>query len=216
MTVSRLSLVAGLLLAALPLASAQSPAQREENGPYLGLLFGPSAQGVQVLHVLPDSPARADLRVNDVIVSYDGQALRGCEHLVQLLQKGKVGHHVTLIVRRDGRDSPIDVTIGSGPVIRLAQAKTDGGAAIDAGSAKPPLPPALRLSATPLPDGQLRVTVEYLPEGAKAPVKNVYCGRPAEIETEVQKLPMPQRNLIQAALRRLLPQDGAPANAPQR
>src|SRR5262249_13686994 len=124
MTVSRFLLAAGLLLAGLPPAVAQeATAPRDDRGPYLGLLFGPAREGdkilegVQVLYVLADSPAKADVHVNDILLAYDGQPLRDCEHLVQLLQKDRPNRTVTLLVRHDGRDSRVEVKIGLGPVI---------------------------------------------------------------------------------------------------
>jgi hypothetical protein len=218
MTVSRLLLAASLLLAALPPAPAQGPARGDDQGPYLGLLFGPAAEGVQVLYVLPDSPAKADVHVNDVLLAYDGQQLRGCEHLVQLLQQDRPKRKVGLLVRRDGKDSRVEVTLASGPVIRLAQAKSDGGTANDAGTARP-AQPTVRLSAVPLGDGQLRVTIEYTPDGATAPVKVTCCGPPSRIESEVRteagKMPERDRSVVLAALRRLLPAD-APKNTSRR
>jgi S1-C subfamily serine protease len=62
--------------------------------------------GVLVLHVEPDSPARAaDLREGDIIVALDGESVAGVDDLHRLLTEGRIGvpTPVTVIRRAEKR-----------------------------------------------------------------------------------------------------------------
>jgi S1-C subfamily serine protease len=76
---------------------------------YLGVrMYG---AGV-VLGVGAGSPAElAGLRVNDVILSYDGQKIRDTTQLINLVQRTKIGRKVPLQVWRDGKEIPMEATI---------------------------------------------------------------------------------------------------------
>src|SRR5579884_500198 len=95
-----------LVLLALPRGWAQ-PVERvpseEEKGTYLGVLISPvpevlydqmpelpRGQGVVVSHVLPDSPAaQAGLLRHDILLRYNDDAIRDCEHFARLIRAGR-------------------------------------------------------------------------------------------------------------------------------
>src|SRR4051794_5529004 len=169
---------AWLALAALALpAGAGGPApSQEEKGTYLGVLFAPvpealydqlpqlpRQQGVLVTHVLPDSPASAaGLRRHDVLLQYDGERIRDCEHFARLIQADRPERKVKLGLLRGGREVSVEATLVLGPVLRIAAASGAGaprGAAVPRAVNKPGGPPPVSVAATPLENGRLKVSV---------------------------------------------------------
>jgi len=65
--------------------------------------------GVQVTEVVPDTPAHGmGMAKGDVIVRLDERAIRGLPDLVAALGDKRFGEVVTVVVRRDGREAPLD------------------------------------------------------------------------------------------------------------
>ncbi len=189
---------------AAPLRAADPPAAAPSaQGTYLGILFlpSPSGTGVTVYHVLPESPAaHAGLRRDDVLLRYDDQTIRDCEHLVDLIRKDAPYRKVMLTLRRDGKELPVAVTLTLGPTLRYAQ----GGQAeplANTGVAKPNGPAPVSVSAEPLGQGKMRVTVEYYDE--KEGRWRTLTGDLDRVETTCQVLPPRERELVGVALRRL-------------
>jgi len=104
------------------------------NGGYLGVYLGdvseerakelklPEVRGAIVGQVLEGSPAaKAGLRADDVIVSYNNERVESAAQLHRLLIETPPGRSVTLGVRRDGALQNIQVTLGerSGPGLSL-------------------------------------------------------------------------------------------------
>jgi hypothetical protein len=187
-------------------APATTEQTTEEKGTYLGALFGPCNRGVLVTHVLPDSPAaQADLRRDDVLLQYGDEKIRDCEHFARLIQADKPNHKVKLQVLRDGKESTVEVTLGLGPILKIAQnakntaRETEG----PKGVAKPNGPASVSVSAVPLAADKMRVTVEYYQEGTGR-LHTVTCeGGKEEIDAEIGKLPERERNLARVALQRI-------------
>ncbi len=228
-----------LLLLPVPAAWSQSPADaEEEKGTYLGVLISPvpevlydqlselpSGQGVVVTHVLPESPAaEAGLRRHDILLKYNGDPIRDGEHFARLIRADQPNHKVKLELLRSGRKQTIEVTLALGPVLRIAQ--TNRGATYAAaqevprGTAKAGAPPSVSVSATPLDGGKMKLTIEYYQESTGRP-RTVTCeGTPAEIDSEVAKLPGRVQNLANVALRRMrhldLQKAAVPAPADER
>ena len=69
--------------------------------------------GTRVTRVEPSSPAeQADLRVNDVILEFNGVRIEQDVHLVNLVKLSEVGRTVELVVLRDGKLIRINARIG--------------------------------------------------------------------------------------------------------
>jgi len=72
-----------------------------------------SSQGVVVQEVDPDGPAQqAGIRVDDVILAYQEEPVRGPAHLAELVGQSPVRASVRLAVWREGRTMTITATLG--------------------------------------------------------------------------------------------------------
>src|SRR5881409_4298676 len=70
-------------------------------------------RGVLVRDVMPGEPAeRGGMRVNDVIVEFDGAALEGPRDLQRAVSTTPVGKKVRVTLLRDGRETAVEVTVG--------------------------------------------------------------------------------------------------------
>jgi hypothetical protein len=215
MTRIAMALLVGLILAGS--VPAQSPSRPDDQGTFLGVLFSPVPealydqlpqvprhQGVLVTHVLHDSPAaRADLRRHDILLRYDQEKIRDCEHLARLIQADRPNHKVKLALVRAGRPATLEATLCLGPALKIAPAARTGPGApspVARGVAKPGGLPSVSVAATPLGDGRMRVTIEYYQEGTGR-LRTIACeGRTAEIDREVRSLPRRERKLAEVAL----------------
>lgn len=71
-------------------------------------------RGVEVKSVDADSPAaKAGVKVNDVILDYNGQRVEGDEQFVRLVRETPVGRQVKLLISRNGATQTLTATIGS-------------------------------------------------------------------------------------------------------
>jgi hypothetical protein len=208
-----LLLVGGIIRAQVPSAPG------EPQGTFLGILFGPvpealydqvptlpRRQGVLVTHVLPDSPAdQAHLRRHDIVLEYAGQKVRDCEHLTRLIQNDMPEHRIRMLFLRAGKEATTDVTLGRGPALKLAPAQRAQTAneAVPRSVAKGNGPVPVSVSATPLENDRMRVTVEYYQENTGR-LRSLTCeGAAAEIDSEIQRLPERERALARVALQRI-------------
>jgi hypothetical protein len=211
-----------LLLLVLSRGSAQ-PFERdsaeEEKGTYLGVLISPVPevlydqmpelprnQGVVVSHVLPGSPAaQAGLLRHDILLRYNDDPIRDCEHFARLIRAGRAGQRIKLELLRAGRKQSAEAVLALGPVLKIAQSNRALKGAVaeaPAGRAKGGSPPSVSVAATPLDGGRVRVTIEYYQDGT-GKRRTVNCeGTPDEIDQEVQKLPSRVQTLAQKALER--------------
>jgi hypothetical protein len=169
----------------------------------------PPGRGVTVTQVLPNSPAeRSDLRRGDVLLSYNGDPIRGCQDFVRRIQADKPDHKVKLVVRRDGREQTVDATLALGPALRIAPAYSvgkPGPGDSPRAFAKPQS--SVSVSAAPMEDGKLKVIIEYFQDGKPA---SVTCRGDADaIKSSLDRprsdLPDRERLLARAALDRLFP-----------
>lgn len=72
----------------------------------------PEGFGIQVVEVMPDSPAaKAGLRSNDVLIRLDDQRLISPEHLSILVRSMKLGDTVSLTLIRKGREETVEVVL---------------------------------------------------------------------------------------------------------
>ncbi len=70
-------------------------------------------RGARVVGAHPDSPAaRADLRKDDVILTFDGIEVMDENHLINLVSLTAVGKKVKVVIFRAGKHQTIDVSVG--------------------------------------------------------------------------------------------------------
>jgi serine protease Do len=73
-------------------------------------------QGAIVARVQDNGPAaRAGLRRGDVITAADGQPIRNAKELTRKVHAMAPGSSIQLAMRRDGRENPLNVTLGQMP-----------------------------------------------------------------------------------------------------
>jgi serine protease Do len=76
----------------------------------------PSTNGALVKSVIPNSPAhRANLRVNDVIVEFDGIRIESDAHLIKTVGLTPVGSTVPIVYYRDGQRLKSDALLEPNP-----------------------------------------------------------------------------------------------------
>jgi len=214
-----LPVVAGLLISLAPLYAQKAEPTRtdEEKGPYLGVLFTsvsealydqlpqlPRNRGVLVTHVLPDSPAsKAEIRKNDILLSYGDEKIRDCEDFANFIRRSKPDQKVTLQLLRGGKEMSVDAVLVLGPALKIADGTPRSDPDLPKGVSKPGGPPPISVTATPLDQGRMRVSIEFLPEGA-ARLRTITCeGSANEIDNEVDKLPDREKKLARVALERI-------------
>ena len=74
------------------------------------------SSGALIISVEPGSPAqRSGLRVNDVIVTFNGTAIQGPDDLTAAIHPLKPGDHVTIGVYRGSTLTDVAVTLGARP-----------------------------------------------------------------------------------------------------
>lgn len=78
-------------------------------------------RGVEVTRVSDQSPAeKAGLRVQDVVLEYNGQRVEGIEQFSRLVRETPAGREATILVSRDGQTQTLKATIAS-RVARLGE-----------------------------------------------------------------------------------------------
>jgi len=99
----------------MPIVAQLRGSGRIERG-WLGVQVDDSKNGVTVASVDRTSPAaRAGLRAGDTIQAVNGERIEGSRGLIRWIAAVAPGSTVTLLVRRQGRDMDIAVTVGRRP-----------------------------------------------------------------------------------------------------
>ncbi|MBL8022371.1 MAG: PDZ domain-containing protein, partial [Leptospirales bacterium] len=100
----RKTLSLSLVTLAFLLGACKTP--EKKTGPaYLGVLYQQSRHGVEIVQVLPNSPAlSAGLAIGDTIVAVDGQSVGRVNSLRQAILARKPGAAVVLTVLRASGD----------------------------------------------------------------------------------------------------------------
>ncbi len=122
-----LALGGAALLAAAALAAPSLRAEEENvdkrvhiarsvlGGAYLGVGLNDTAgdvRGALVRDVTADTPAaRAGLKAGDLIVRFDGEAVRSAAHLARLVRETPAGRSVALEAKRDGAVQKLEVRL---------------------------------------------------------------------------------------------------------
>ena len=74
----------------------------------------PSEAGVEVTRVEPDSPAdHAGVKVNDVILQFNGQHVEGIEQFSRLVRETPAGREVKMDIYRNGSPQSLTVKVGA-------------------------------------------------------------------------------------------------------
>lgn len=201
------------------------PPAAEEKGTFLGVLIAPvkpgatpAQSGVQVAHILPESPAaRARLERLDVLLRYDGTQIQNCEHLARLIRDDRPGRSVALTYLRSGKELQTRAVLTLGPVLRIAASQSAQKDAAPLGPGKivgPKKVPSVAVAVVPLGGGKLKVTIDYDEQsGAR---KQLSCsGQPKQIEKQIQDLPLTVQNLCRLALEKIVASDTS-RNTPDR
>jgi len=83
------------------------------GGPYLGIHFGQTIDGLRVMMVIPASAAaKAGIKNGDVLVGLDDHEVRDYASFSPLLSSHKPGDEVKLKLRRDGKYFDVPVVLG--------------------------------------------------------------------------------------------------------
>jgi serine protease Do len=87
--------------------------RREEVKPYLGLKFEPDATNCKIAEVTPESPAaKAGLKVDDLVMAFDGKMVANYDELLSQLRKKKPGDEIVLEVSRKNETLKLKVVVG--------------------------------------------------------------------------------------------------------
>jgi S1-C subfamily serine protease len=111
-------------------------------------------RGARVRKVVKDSPAeKAGLKEGDVVVRFDGEAVRSAAQLARLVSETPEGRAVAIEVRRDGATQKLEATLAEGRRARLLDM-----ADLHKLMPEPPEPPDAPLAPEPpaLPDFDFR------------------------------------------------------------
>jgi serine protease Do len=115
---------------------------RDVDSASTGSLKLKEARGAEIVRVDHDAPAgKSGLKVHDVIVEMNGQAIEGVEQLRRMLRETPAGRNVVLVVSRDGVPTTINVQLGDRAAV--AQEAWDNLGRV------PEPPPSMGFNATP-------------------------------------------------------------------
>jgi len=86
-------------------------------GPAMAAELGlPQAVGARITNIAENSPAQtAGLRINDVILLFDGIPVEDDSHLINLIGLAEVGHEASMIVFRDQKEIEIRARLAENP-----------------------------------------------------------------------------------------------------
>ncbi len=73
------------------------------------------SDGVEIVDLLPESPAEGTLHAGDVIRSIDGEGVYLAEEVVRQVQKKEIGEEVNLVVKRGDEVLSVDVVTAANP-----------------------------------------------------------------------------------------------------
>jgi len=93
------------------MASSAGP---EGDRPYLGSIpdFAANDEGLAITGVSPGSPAeKAGMKGGDIIIKLGDSKISGIEDLQTSLFKHKIGETIKIVVKRDGKEVTLDVTL---------------------------------------------------------------------------------------------------------
>jgi S1-C subfamily serine protease len=88
----------------------------EPKSGFLGVMIDEQDGKVVISEVIPDSPAaKAGLKSGDVVFKVGKEEIKDQQNLVEMISKHKPGDKVSVVIKRDGKEQTIDVTLGERP-----------------------------------------------------------------------------------------------------
>lgn len=106
-----------LLLLLLPAVAAAAPGWMglgvgEVSSERVGALKLKEERGVEILKVMPDSPAaQAGLKERDVVLEYNGVRVDGVEQFQRMVRETPAGRTVRLLISRDGATQTVTMNL---------------------------------------------------------------------------------------------------------
>jgi thiol-disulfide isomerase/thioredoxin len=108
------------------------PQRPEELPAWVGITFDSHVNTGRVQTVVTGGPAeRAGIKVGDVVTSVDGEQVGDATKIISRLRAHKSGSKVHLVLARDGKDIPMDVTMEPRPDFAAIQKTLVGSPAPD-------------------------------------------------------------------------------------
>jgi len=103
--------------------------------------FGvPVGQGALVTEILPGSPAaEGGVEVGDLVLKFDGRAVRGTRDLQSIVERVRAGEVVPMQIIREGKDKTLNITLKEMPQ-NFSLRRTGGEEGPDNGPAQPEKP----------------------------------------------------------------------------
>lgn len=100
----------------LLLAGCTTPFHKSGTA-YLGVMYAHTRQGVEIVQVLPNSPAlQAGLAIGDTIVAINGESILQGRSLAAAIQSHRPGQRVRLtVVRASGIQEELEAEVDSAP-----------------------------------------------------------------------------------------------------
>lgn len=119
------------LTAAVNVIFAQDSSQTAATTAWLGVALAEKDGQVVIVRVQPNSPAgTAGLRANDVIVSFNGEAIGSASDLSDAVKAAAPGDSAAIEILRGGESQTVEVTLGSAPT-RGVRGMRNFGEAVD-------------------------------------------------------------------------------------
>ncbi len=108
---------------------------RKGNGAFFGVMIDPSAEGMELLDVVKDSPAeKAGLKKGDILQSVNEHQISTYEELTKALSNYKPGDSIVVMYKRDGQVNKVQANLADSKNIESNNKmiwKTDDGEIIE-------------------------------------------------------------------------------------
>lgn len=104
---------------------------RKSNGAFFGVMLDPTAEGMELLDVVKDSPAeKSGLKKGDILRSINEHQVSTYEELTKALSNYKAGDSIVVMYKRDGQINKVQANLADAKDVPMAEKtiwKTDDG-----------------------------------------------------------------------------------------
>jgi hypothetical protein len=156
----------------------------------------PRGEGLVVEQIGSEAPANlGELKRFDILLSYDGKALKDVDQFNRLVLAAKLNQKAPLKLVRAGKEMTLDIALNTGE-LTVNTLK---------GAIKPGGPPAVAIECTFLGGDKLQIMLAYYSE-KNSKLETVTCsGSLSEVEQQVRdyQLPNAVQELVEVAFKRL-------------